>query len=161
MATWGAPIDVEVNDVSPFKNTHQLCSSHKPHIGIQPIPLGLYSHGEYIVDGLIHPGRLPIYQSIWTYLSELGTCESNCTLNETFCTISGECESLSDIYSGPSDPCGCDPGPITINPAFVEAIVLIPTFIILLIAGIITGICWYKRKCCSCCYRSKGKLELP
>jgi len=156
MPTWGAPIDIETSAITPFSNTHQLCSSYKPKLGIQPLGMGLLAHVDYIADGEIPSDRLSLCQSVWTYLSTLGSCEGNCP-NNTFCTISGVCENVTSAYSGPADPCGCDPGSVKLNPGFLGAVIGIPLAGIVVITAIIVGlICYYKPACCNCCYRNKS-----
>jgi len=153
MAQWGAPVDIETTDISPFSNTHQLCSSYTPKLGAQPLGMGLLAHVDYIVDTEIPSSRLALCQSVWKYLSTLGPCEGNCTSNSTFCTISG-CQSLSTIYTGPADPCGCTPGSVNLNPGFLAVVIVIPlAFILILVGAIIGCICHFKPACCDCCYK--------
>jgi len=141
--TYGSTVCIE--ETTDFLSSHQICSNFKPSLGVQPLGLGLYAHFDYTVDGYIQASRTTLIESVWEYLATIPECWGQCA-NGTFCAFNGSCIPLTAAYSNSTDPCSCDEGSL-INPGFLAIVIILPVVAcILIIAGIVGGVCYYKRR---------------
>jgi len=146
MPTYGDVIDIDTLTISgpaAFANSHQICSSYKPKVGVQPLGLGLVAHIVYIVNGLIKESRIPLYEGVWLYMSTLQDC-GTCP-NGTYCSINSTCISLSTVFTESVDPCLCDEGPL-VNPSFLAVVIVVPLIFVLACVGVIVGCIVHRRR---------------